>query len=174
MAEIKIKIISGTYGKLETQEWKDEDGNAKATTKIMPKTSKDDAFELDPEEAKRLVGLGVAVYADGDAEEEDRDGDGEGTKPEAGKPSYSADTNANVLRDLMKSASLTIKVGMSKAEMAAALDEHYGAANAADDREEDGDADGDADDSSGIETDESEGGGDGEPPPDLSAQEPVA
>lgn len=53
-----IKITKGTYG-----HW---DGKM-----VVAKTTKDEPFELDDEKAKRLVDLGVAIYAEEKMEEED-------------------------------------------------------------------------------------------------------
>lgn len=52
-----IKITKGTYG-----HW---DGKM-----VVAKTAKDEPFELDDEKAKRLVDLGVAIYAEEKMEED--------------------------------------------------------------------------------------------------------
>ena len=75
--------------------------------------------------------------------------------------SISASMKAAALRDLMKQNGLPYKVGMTKAEMAAALNAHFG--SAADDSELPPDPDADPDEEV-VE--------DGELPPDLDVEVP--
>lgn len=155
-----IKIKSGVYG------YRDDDGTVK------PKTSKDAAFSLPPEEEQRLVRRGVAVYVTGvadpceepgeggvatDAEGPGEDGQGDNTfESERGAesvenartvPDYSVDMKVDELREIMEQFGLSFKVGMTKADIVAALDE--------------------------IFVDIAEGDVDGEAPPALTPEEPV-
>lgn len=137
------------------------------------KTAADGKLTLPREEEARLVARGVADYvtkpilntapAPG-TPAEDAPGDGAGvTLPEAGNaaegaaegggyiPAYSIDMKADSLRSLMKQHNIPCRVGMSKAEMVAALDAVFSPA---------------------VEGDE-EITGDGEPLPDLGAEGPV-
>ena len=125
----KIKIKRGFYG-LHTN------------IGVQTKGPKDDAFEVDDSEAKRLVDLGIAKYigdtpvatsineeiadeaSDNIAEnknatESDLEDDG-GDIPE-----YSIDSNASDLRAIAKSVGITFKVGTTKEDMVKALDEYF-------------------------------------------------
>ena len=125
----KIKIKRGFYG-LHTN------------IGVQIKGPKDDAFEVDDSEAKRLVDLGIAKYigdtpvatsineeiadeaSDNIAENEnatesDLEDDG-GDIPE-----YSIDSNASDLRAIAKSVGITFKVGTTKEDMVKALDEYF-------------------------------------------------
>ncbi len=156
-----IRIKSGVYG------FRDEHGN------LQPKTSKSKEFSLSGEEEERLVKRGVAVYVESDSTPGAETpiapvattanggaGTGEGDNPPGGEnaangqddddnlddetPVYNLDMTASQLKELMQEYGITIKSGMNKTEMMAALDAYF--------------ADGDD--------------GDGEPP-GLGAADPV-
>ena len=131
----KIKIKRGFYG-LHTK------------FGVQAKGPNDDAFEVDENEAKRLVDLGIAKYigdtpvatveesADEDnasvntpetTTENKNDGDDETDIPE-----YSIKTNAKELRKIAESVGITFKVGVTKEDMVKALDEYFGVMDAPD------------------------------------------
>lgn len=116
-----IRIIKGVYGYLN------ENGVVK------PKTPEDKPFELTKEQEARLVGLGVAEYVETEAYpigfDEQPPEDIE--EDEARKPLD--EMSAKELRELGKEYGLSFKVGMSKAEMVAAIE----SAEQADEAEED-------------------------------------
>lgn len=104
---------------------------------------------------ERLVRLGVAVYVDTVEPETDKTGVATGAggenSHEAGEdppgggdssggldkpPAYSVDMKAAELRAIMELCGLTYKVGMTKADMVAALDEYYRDADGEDDGED--------------------------------------
>ena len=134
-----IKIISGVYGHYI-------DG------RVIPKAKDSDPFELSVEEEKRLVDAGVAVYVDS----------GRTALPDGviGIPEYSTDMKVDELRAIAKNMGLTLKIGSSKAEMVAAIDEAIAAAM----------QDGNADDEQEPGDDEHN---DGEQPPVFDAAEAV-
>lgn len=112
-----IKMIAGVYG-LHV------DGIVKAMSKDSG------PFEASKEQEARLVQMGLAVYVD-DApigfDEQPNE-----PKPDlpdlpadvAPIPEYSISNTAQELREIGKLCGLTFKVGMTKAEMVAALDAH--------------------------------------------------
>lgn len=137
------------------------------------KTVADGRLTLPCEEEARLVFRGVADYvtkpilntapdAGAPAGEEDESG-ADVTLPDNGNsaagaienngniPAYSIDMRADYLRSLLKQHDIPCKVGMSKAEMVAALDEVFNPV---------------------IEGDET-AAEDSEIPPELGAEEPV-
>ena len=122
-----IKVIKGVIGY--------NDGN-----KITPYSAKDGNITLSPEAEECFVKKGVAVYVD---EKIAPEADAEGAKVETDgeKPAYDESMKAGDLRDLGKKFGLTFKVGMSKAEMIAALDEFF-----AESEEPEADAEGDGED----------------------------
>lgn len=131
-----IKIISGIYG------------YRPAGSKVIePKRAGDPAFQVEDAEAARLVSLKVAAYVDENSSSKSE------TEAPKGIPSYNADMKSTELREIMSDYGIPYKVGMSKADMVAALDEYF--------KEESGE--------------DSDGGseGDEEAPPDLGAEEPV-
>jgi hypothetical protein len=159
-----IKIISGIYG------------YRPAGSKVIePKRAGDPAFQVEDAEAARLVSLKVAAYVDVANESipagvatapeqstkdepsnnipEDTDGFKDKIEAPSEIPSYSVDMKSTELREIMSDYGIPYKVGMSKADMVAALDEYF--------KEE-----------SGEDSDEGSEG-DGEAPPDLEAEEPV-
>lgn len=116
-----IRIIKGVYGYLN------ENGVVK------PKTPEDKPFELTKEQEARLVELDVAEYVEAEAypigfDEQPPEGIEE---DELRKPLD--EMSAKELRELGKEYGLSFKVGMSKAEMAAAIE----SAEQADEAEED-------------------------------------
>jgi len=133
----KIKIKRGFYG-LHTK------------LGVQTKGPNDEAFEVDDNEAKRLVDLGIAKYI-GDTPvatvEESADEDNASVNPpeiEAPAeseyegdsvtdiPEYSIDSNATDLRAIAKSVGITLKVGTTKEDMVKALDEYFGVMDAPD------------------------------------------
>ena len=133
-----IKIICGTYGRYVEQKVKDKDGNETVKTRVVPMAPGSEPFSLDPEREAELVKLGIAEYVvdeDNTEEPEEPDTDkpigfdetpDEPELPEGVEeiPAYSVDMKATELREIGKMCGLTFKVGMSKAEMVAALDAH--------------------------------------------------
>lgn len=113
-----IKMISGVYGKPVT---------VNGTTTVKAVSPKDGPFSLSPEQEKRLVSRGVAVFV-----QEPDEFDGGDKVPELPElpegviaiPEYNADMKADELREIGKLCGLTFKVGMTKLEMVAALDEY--------------------------------------------------
>ena len=109
-----IQIVRGVYGFL------DRDGI------VRPKTETDAPFELLPEQEARLVRLGVAQYV-GDVKlaqdltdlTEAVGGIVIDEAPEEERPL--SDYSVKELRELGKEYGLTFKVGISKAEMVAAI-----------------------------------------------------
>lgn len=143
-----IKIINGTYGY-----------KAPGSKHIDPKQAGSPPFEVDDDEAKRLFDLGVSVYIvnekpdatpdNGESNAVTGNNTPDGNASE--KPSYSTEMKADELKELMKKSGLAFKVGMSKDDMVAALDEFFSRG----DKETNDDID------------------DGEDPPSLSAENPV-
>ncbi|MDF2984890.1 MAG: hypothetical protein K0R50_400 [Eubacterium sp.] len=150
-----IKIVNGTYGH-----------KTLGSKHIDPKDVGSPPFEVDDIEAIRLVDIGVAIYClDIDVieeaatpvatpdKEENVTGTGKNTPDgNAGeKPFYSSEMKADELKELMKKYGLSFKVGMTKDDIVAALDEFF-------DNEEEKTDDDVIDD---------------EDPPSLSAENPV-
>ena len=110
-----IRIVRGVYGFL------DKDGI------VRPKTEADAPFALMPEQEARLVRLGVAQYVD-DVKQAPEPADlaeavgvinfDETVEEERPLSDYSV----KELRELGKDYGLTFKVGISKAEMVAAIE----------------------------------------------------
>lgn len=134
----KVKIISGTYGY--------NDGKH-----IIPKDRRSGAFALEDKEADRLIALSVAECVEDSEPSQNFKGTKE--KPE-GTPikspadaddlSYNANSSVQDLRRIGKAVGLIFGVGVTKANMIAALDEFFG-------KEPEGD----------------------EPAPDISVEDPV-
>lgn len=132
-----IKIICGTYGRYTEQTVKGEDGKAVKTFRVVPMSPGSEPFSLEPEREAELVKLGMAEYVAEDGESVDEtpeligfDEIPEDTElPEGVEeiPAYSVDMKATELRKIGEMCGLTFKVGMSKVEMVAALDEHIAA-----------------------------------------------
>ena len=99
---------------------------------VKPMTKDSGPFKASKEQEARLVKLGLAVYVD-----EEPIGFDETPNPDelpdgvVGIPEYSIDNTANELREIGKLCGLTFNVGMTKADMVAALDAHI-AENAVD------------------------------------------
>ncbi len=152
-----IKIINGTYGYRPAK-----------SKFVEPKQAGDPPFDVEDGEAERLVSLGVAAYVrdttienkpekpvatppngrngtETDITPLNQNDGSEGAGDEQEKVAYSVDMKASELRDMMEKFGLVYKVGMTKADMVAALDEYF----------------------SGEEVE------DGEAPPNLTAEEPV-
>lgn len=129
-----IKIISGVYGHYI-------DG------RVVPKDKNSAPFELTAEQEERLVQAGVAVYVEDAAPTEDGAPIGFDEHPPElpelpdgviGIPEYSVNLKATELREIGKLCGLSFPVGMTKAEMVAALDKHI-EENMEDDVEAEGD-----------------------------------
>lgn len=131
-----IRIINGTYGHRPTL------ANGEKSNFIVPVTRNDLPIEVDEKEAKRLVEASVAQYVNVEAVATDpvaSEADNPiGNTPEcenaaesAGEPEnetvsfeepvFTTDMRADELRAAMRERGLTIKIGMTKADMVAAL-----------------------------------------------------
>ena len=157
-----IQMIAGVYGLAVKQP------NGK--TRVVAKGPEDGPFSVTPEREAELVGKGLAryvqenpphvedeqpVYEENEAPvEEDGAPVGFDEMPVEGIaiPEYSESMKAAELREIGAEFGLSFKVGMTKAEMVAALDAYF---------EEMAEAEGD-------ETED-----DGEPAPDFDASEAV-
>lgn len=125
-----VKIIKGFYG-------------LKTNNGIRAKGVGDVAFELDDVEANRIIELGIAKYAEKTtvATSENHTvnkkiGDNTVEKENLAKsdfdndidiPKYDSTSSVSDLRAIAKDVGITFKVGMSKSDMIAALDEYFGA-----------------------------------------------
>lgn len=137
-----VKIIAGAYG-LPT-------GGL-----IVRKDRRSGAFEVPQAEAERIIGLGIAAYADISADDTDSSGDfgetprksnavrgvepsgnnytPEGKYPSQGenegdfgeRPDFDENSSATFLRALGKKLGLKFAVGVTKAEMVAQLNRFY-------------------------------------------------
>ena len=103
-----IKIIRGVYGHV------DEHGF------VRPKDSGSDPFETSPEQEERLVKLGVAEYV-GEPEKAESGDEAVADIARAAEAPDLEDMTVKELRELGKEHGLTLKVGMTKAEMAEAI-----------------------------------------------------
>ena len=107
-----IHIVRGVYGYL------DKDGI------VRPKTDADAPFELAPEQEERLVRLGVAEYVGKVNSAPVTEAEPGVSTEEAPTDGISlADLSVKELREIGKEYGLTFKVGISKAEMVAAIEE---------------------------------------------------
>ncbi len=137
-----IRITSGTYGH---RPMLIQDGRRVPSDYVVPTTRLDPPIDVDETEAKRLVDSGVAEYvhreavATAPASHGDEGHNGNIPDPEAGQecpgdgeneedpegdddsPAFSTDMKADELRSAMRERGLPIRVGMTKAEMVAAL-----------------------------------------------------
>lgn len=130
-----IKIISGVFGH-----------RPEGSKYIEPKKAGDPPFTVDDEQAARLVRLKVAAYVDEDnilpdtgvatainevediAEVDNITEEGEALQEEITmheRPEYNTAMKANELKEIMSEYQLPFKVGMSKADMVAALDDYF-------------------------------------------------
>lgn len=100
---------------------------------VERKTKDSEPFNASAEQEARLVKLGLARYVDAPVPAEpigfDETPDEDAKLPElpdgvVGIPEYSVDMKAAELREIGALCGLTFKVGMTKAEMVAALDKH--------------------------------------------------
>lgn len=171
------------------------------------KRAGDPPFEVEDAEADRLVNkLKVAVYVDPPTDiaalkekivktmadinaakkqpaeivataPADKTDDGEGNTPPAAKPEYGVDMKVAELRELLEENGLTFKVGMTKTEMVAALDEVF--CNVAPDDPVDNDSGDNPPEDPEDEVEDAEADAnddqvdDGEELPDLNAEDPV-
>lgn len=122
----KVKIIAGAYGQ-------------HIGSRVFLRDVNSEPFELDEAEANRLADLGVAEIVEiverqppadrtsdhGDKISDDDNDDVDGVD-ENNLPFYSVDSSAADLREIGKTCGLSFRVGMSKADMVAALDEYFG------------------------------------------------
>lgn len=135
-----IEMVAGVYGMTV----KRNDGS----TYVKGMGPESGSFSLAPDKEARLVSLGVARYVGG----EPAPIPAELPAGVEGVPAYSVDSSLSELRAIAKECGVTLKVGMSKADMVAALDAHI-EANTVD----------------GVEIDTE----DGEPAPTFDAAEAV-
>ncbi len=126
-----VKIIKGFYG-------------LKTNNGIRAKGIDDVAFELDDVEANRIIELGIAKYAEkttvatlenhtvnkkiGDSTiEKEILAKNDFNNNDIDIPKYDSTSSVSDLRAIAKDVGITFKVGMSKSDMIAALDEYFGA-----------------------------------------------
>lgn len=120
----KIRIIGGRYGYISP------------SGVYSVKTVDDSPFEVEDSEAKRLVKRKVAEIVgehENSAENEPLPNT-EGSNPTNGEngadndmpPEYSTKLSVNELRAIAKKVGISFKVGTTKEEMVAALDEYFG------------------------------------------------
>jgi hypothetical protein len=133
---MKIRITSGTYGY--------RPNGSKVAKRV---TCGDAPIDVSEKEAKRLIGMGVAVYADEvkPTGEGGGSGDGKSNTGGDGKPKYHAGMRTDDLKALMKEAGLEYADGMTRKEMVAVLDAHYAEPDD-DDPGDDGEGGGSGDD----------------------------
>ena len=107
-----IRIIRGVYGYL------DKDGI------VRPKTEADAPFALTEDQEARLVRLGVAEYVGNvkDAPETAPEQDSDDTEEVPTDDISLADLSVKELREIGKEYGISFKVGISKAEMVAAIE----------------------------------------------------
>lgn len=135
----QVKIIFGTYGHKPA---------GAAHVRAVPVGG---VVEVADDEAARLVSIGTAAYiteeyptqavitppvdeeqtgAGGDTEEHENVPEGEESDTDA--PEYSMSMKADQLRALLEKCGIPYKFGMTKADMVAALDQHFSAGGYAD------------------------------------------
>lgn len=101
-------------------------------TRHFMKRASDGPFSLSKAEEARLVARGVAEYVDGAEPPADGEPIGFNDAPpvpeETGNdvPVYDASMSAVELRKIAADHGVTFRVGMTKKDMVAALDEHFG------------------------------------------------
>lgn len=109
----KIEIIGGRYGYISP------------SGVYSVKTVDDLPFEVEDSEAERLVKRGIAtIIRDDNAPLNDMRGSEEDGTGEF--PKYSTDLSVSELRAIAKNVGISFKVGTTKEEMVAVLDEHFG------------------------------------------------
>ena len=107
-----IQMICGTYGHY-------------VNGQVIARTKDSDPFEISPEREAELVSKGLAVYVN------DAPIGFDEIPPEllpddvTPIPEYSTENTAKELREIGSICGLTFKVGMSKADMVAALDAFF-------------------------------------------------
>lgn len=120
-----IKMIAGVFGLPIT----DENGNKR----VQAMGVNSGPFSADPAQEKRLVDMKLAVYVEAPAAVDsgvpigfDETPDEDAKLPDCviGIPKYSVDMKATELKEIGALCGLTFKVGMTKADMVAALDKH--------------------------------------------------
>ena len=104
-----IQIISGTYGHLI-------DG------RVRPKNAGSEPFSLTPEQEKRLVERGIAVYVN----EAPAPADASNNTPDQpdSLPEYSTRNTVKELQAIGEQFGITFEEGMTKAQMVEVLDQH--------------------------------------------------
>lgn len=121
-----IKMIAGVFGLRVKQ--------PNGGSRIVGMGPNDGPFSVDPEREAELVAKGIARYVEPpvveDAEGvEDNGHIGFDETPPVGEavtvPEYSVEMKATELREIGAQFGLSFKVGMTKAEMVAALDAHF-------------------------------------------------
>ena len=131
-----IHIINGTYGHRPILP------NGEYSNYVVPVTRADLPIDVDEKEAARLVNCGIAEYVNGEAvatayvptEERTPSGnthDDAGDAGSAGEPEdepedepvFTTDMRVDELRAAMRERGLSAKVGMTKADMVAALND---------------------------------------------------
>lgn len=111
-----IQMICGTYGHY-------------INGQVIARTKDSDPFELSPEREAELVAAGFAQYVEYNDAPIGFDEIPPDLLPDDAVPipEYSIDSTAKELREIGKICGLTFKVGMSKADMVAALDAFFDA-----------------------------------------------
>lgn len=112
-----IKIVCGVYGHYI-------DG------RVVAKNSDSEPFSLTPRQEAELVAKGVAAFVDEVTEVSHAGasapiGFDESPESDIEIPEYSVDMKADELREIGKDCGLHFKVGMTKADMVAALDAFF-------------------------------------------------
>ena len=103
-----IQIISGTYGHLV-------DG------RVRPKTAVSEPFSLPPEQERRLVERGIAVYVNEEPAEVEVP---IGSDTPSDLPEYSTRNTVKELQAIGEQFGITFEEGMTKAQMVDVLDQH--------------------------------------------------
>lgn len=105
-----IKIVAGTYGYVNEKGF------------IVPKTAKDEPFELSEEDEARLVNLGVAEYVSNSPRLEEAS---QAVEPNADIPVYDVTMKQGDLYSIAKAAGLTLIPNATKGDIVKMLDKHY-------------------------------------------------
>ncbi len=131
-----IRIINGTYGHRPAL------ANGEKSNFIVPVTRNDLPIDVDEKEAMRLVEAGIAQYANveavatasvapqtdspigntpGDEDAAQGAGEVENEPMPFEEPVFTTDMRVDELRAAMRERGLAVKIGMTKADMVAAL-----------------------------------------------------
>lgn len=129
-----VQIVNGTYGH------RPKDRNGKLCEYVVPTTRNDPPIEVEDMEAERLIAAGIAVSMVHDHQEEDvenqslseaetqeNSADNLDTDPDEEDSAddeaivFSVKMKADELRAAMQERGLTVRVGMTKADMVEAL-----------------------------------------------------